>query len=102
MRRSKGRLSSQEWTWRFGETPVGPLILYFSPAGLTALEFADETAKTRIPETSLPVAIKAMVKLLGLPGGDPRPPLPTVSGDRLKALEAVIDRFRLRSRYTLG
>jgi 4-hydroxy-tetrahydrodipicolinate synthase len=49
-----------------------------------------------------PVAIKAMVKLLGLPGGDPRPPLPTVSGDKLKALEAVIDRFRLRSRYNLG
>ena len=49
-----------------------------------------------------PVAIKAMVKLLGLPGGDPRPPLPTVSGDRLKAIEAVIDRFGLRSKYNLG
>ncbi len=49
-----------------------------------------------------PVAIKAMVKLLGLPGGDPRPPLPTVGSDRLKALEAVIDRFGLRSRYNLG
>ena len=58
MRRTKG--SGPEWTWGFEETPVGPLILYFSPAGLTALEFADETAKTRIPETSLPAAVKAM------------------------------------------
>jgi len=49
-----------------------------------------------------PVAIKAMVKLLGLPGGDPRPPLPTVKGDKLKALEAVIDRFGLRAKYNLG
>ena len=49
-----------------------------------------------------PVAIKAMVKLLGLPGGDPRPPLPTLGSDRLKALEAVVDRFDLRSKCGLG
>ncbi len=49
-----------------------------------------------------PVAIKAMVKLLGLPGGDPRPPLPAIKGDKLKALEAVIDRFGLRAKYNLG
>jgi len=43
-----------------------------------------------------------MVKLLGLPGGDPRPPLPTLGGDKLKALESVIERFGLRSKYNLG
>jgi len=49
-----------------------------------------------------PIAIKAMVKLLGLPGGDPRPPLPTLGGDKLKALESVIERFGLRSKYNLS
>jgi len=49
-----------------------------------------------------PVAIKAMVKLLGLPAGDPRPPLPAISSDKLKALEAVIDRLGLRSKYNLS
>ncbi len=46
-----------------------------------------------------PVAIKAMVKLMGLPSGDPRPPLPTLEGDKLKVLEDVIRRFKLRERY---
>jgi 4-hydroxy-tetrahydrodipicolinate synthase len=48
-----------------------------------------------------PVAIKAMVKLMGLPAGDPRPPLPTLEGDKLKPLEAVIEKFRLRDKYGL-
>lgn len=46
-----------------------------------------------------PVAIKAMVKLMGLPSGDPRPPLPTLEGDKLKPLEAVIARFGLKEKY---
>jgi 4-hydroxy-tetrahydrodipicolinate synthase len=46
-----------------------------------------------------PVAIKAMVKLMGLPSGDPRPPLPKIEGDKLKPLEEVIRRFRLREKY---
>lgn len=48
-----------------------------------------------------PVAIKAMVKLMGLPSGDPRPPLPRIEGDQLKRLEDVIQRFNLRERYEL-
>jgi dihydrodipicolinate synthase/N-acetylneuraminate lyase len=43
-----------------------------------------------------------MVKLMGLPGGDPRPPLPTLKGDKLKPLEEVINRFQLKSKYKLG
>jgi len=46
-----------------------------------------------------PVAIKAMVKLMGLPSGDPRPPLPRIEGDRLKLLKEVIRRFGLREEY---
>jgi len=46
-----------------------------------------------------PVAIKAMVKLIGLPSGDPRPPLPRIEGEKLKPLEEVIRRFKLREKY---
>jgi 4-hydroxy-tetrahydrodipicolinate synthase len=46
-----------------------------------------------------PVAIKAMVKLMGLPSGDPRPPLPKIEGEKLKPLEEVIQRFKLREGY---
>lgn len=49
-----------------------------------------------------PVAIKAMVKLMGLPSGDPRPPLPKIEGDKLKPLEDVIRRFRLKEKYGLN
>jgi len=49
-----------------------------------------------------PVATKALVKLLGLPAGDPRPPLPRLGDEKLKALEAVIERFHLRRNYGLA
>jgi 4-hydroxy-tetrahydrodipicolinate synthase len=49
-----------------------------------------------------PVAIKAMVKLMGLPSGDPRPPLPKIEGDKLKTLEDVIRRFKLKEKYGLS
>ena len=48
-----------------------------------------------------PVAIKAMAKLMGLPSGAPRPPLPNIEGDKLKPLEDVIQRFRLGEKYGL-
>jgi 4-hydroxy-tetrahydrodipicolinate synthase len=48
-----------------------------------------------------PVAIKALVKLMGLPSGDPRPPLPRIEGDKLRPLEEVIRRFQLREKYGL-
>jgi 4-hydroxy-tetrahydrodipicolinate synthase len=49
-----------------------------------------------------PVAIKAMVKLMGLPSGDPRPPLPKIEGEKLKPLEEVIRRFKLKEKYALN
>ena len=48
-----------------------------------------------------PVAIKAMVRLLGLPAGYCRAPLPDVPPDTLKAMEAVIGRFDLKKKYGL-
>ena len=49
-----------------------------------------------------PVAIKAMVKLMGLPSGDPRPPLPKIEGEKLKPLEEVMRRFVLTRKYGLS
>ena len=48
-----------------------------------------------------PVAIKAMAKLMGLPSGAPRPPLPAIEGDKLKPLGDVIQRFKLGEKYGL-
>ncbi len=42
-----------------------------------------------------PVGIKAMMKLLGMPAGDPRPPLQPLSGSLLDKVKDVIDRFNL-------
>ncbi len=49
-----------------------------------------------------PVAIKAMVRLLGLPAGHCRPPLPDVPPATLRAMEALIDQFELKKKYALG
>jgi len=49
-----------------------------------------------------PVAIKAIVKLMGLPSGDPRPPLPKIEGEKLRPLEDLIRRFRLKENYGLS
>jgi len=49
-----------------------------------------------------PVAIKAMVKLMGLPSGDPRPPLPRIEGDKLKPLQDLMSRFVLTRKYGLS
>ena len=48
-----------------------------------------------------PVAVKAMVKLLGFPVGNPRPPLPALNAEQLRPLEALIERLGLRERYGL-
>ncbi len=48
-----------------------------------------------------PVAIKAMVKLLGFPVGEPRPPLPTLSAKQMQPLEELVTHFRIRERYGL-
>jgi len=48
-----------------------------------------------------PIATKAMVRLMGLPAGYCRLPLPDVSPQSLRAMEAVIERFDLKAKYGL-
>ena len=48
-----------------------------------------------------PIAVKAAVSLLGLPAGNPRPPLPALKGEKLEALKELIDKFQHRQKYNL-
>jgi 4-hydroxy-tetrahydrodipicolinate synthase len=48
-----------------------------------------------------PVAIKAMVKLLGFPVGEPRPPLPSLTAQQMRPLEELLSRLKIRERYEL-
>ena len=48
-----------------------------------------------------PIATKAMVRLMGLPAGYCRLPLPDVSPQSIKAMEQVIERFDLKAKYGL-
>jgi len=48
-----------------------------------------------------PVAIKAMVKLLGFAVGEPRPPLPTLSAKQMQPLEELVAHVKIRERYGL-
>jgi len=78
--------------WRSWEDVVKGRELYFEYLPLMEAAYS----------ATNPVAIKAMVKLMGLPSGDPRPPLPRIEGDRLKPLEDVISRFVLTRKYGLS
>ncbi len=78
--------------WRSWEDVVKGRELYFEY--LPIMEAAYSATN--------PVAIKAMVKLMGLPSGDPRPPLPKIEGEKLKPLEDVISRFVLARQYGLS
>lgn len=48
-----------------------------------------------------PVAIKAMVKLLGFPVGEARPPLPRLTAQQMRPLEELLSRLKIRERYEL-
>ncbi|HSB71015.1 MAG TPA: 4-hydroxy-tetrahydrodipicolinate synthase [Candidatus Methylomirabilis sp.] len=48
-----------------------------------------------------PVSVKGALKLLGLPGGDPRPPLPRLEGAKQEEMRQLLERFQLRERYGL-
>lgn len=48
-----------------------------------------------------PIATKAMVRLMGLPAGYCRAPLPDVSSEVARAMEEVIERFELKEKYGL-
>jgi len=78
--------------WRSWEDVMRGRKLYFEYLPLMEVAYS----------ATNPVAIKAMVKLLGLPSGDPRPPLPKIEGEKLKPLEEVIQRFKLREKYGTG
>jgi hypothetical protein len=39
-----------------------------------------------------------MMKLLGMPAGDPRPPLQPLKGNLLDKVREIIDKFRLREK----
>jgi 4-hydroxy-tetrahydrodipicolinate synthase len=78
--------------WRSWDDVVKGRGLYFKYLSLMEAAYS----------ATNPVAIKAMVKLMGLPSGDPRPPLPNIEGEKLKQLKEVINRFQLREKYGLG
>ena len=48
-----------------------------------------------------PIATKAMVRLMGLPAGYCRAPLPDVPPQSIKAMEQLIERFDLKAKYGL-
>ncbi len=78
--------------WRSWDDVVRGRELYFKYLPLMEASYS----------ATNPVAIKAMVKLMGLPSGDPRPPLPRIEGEKLRPLEDVIRRFKLKQNYGLS
>lgn len=78
--------------WRLWDDVVRGRELYFKYLPLMEASYS----------ATNPVAIKAMVKLMGLPSGDPRPPLPRIEGEKLRPLEDVIRRFKLKQNYGLS
>lgn len=50
---------------------------------------------------SNPIVIKAGLKLLGLPAGRPRRPLPELEGDKLKELKIIMDELGIIEKYAI-
>ncbi|MCD6364095.1 MAG: 4-hydroxy-tetrahydrodipicolinate synthase [Synergistetes bacterium] len=48
-----------------------------------------------------PVPVKAAVGLLGLPAGNPRPPLQPMKGEKLEILKKLLEDLKLREKYGL-
>jgi 4-hydroxy-tetrahydrodipicolinate synthase len=86
-----GEMAEISRPWRSWDDVLRARELYFKYLPLLEASYS----------ATNPVAIKAMVKLLGLPSGDPRPPLPKIDGDKLKPLEEVIRQYKLKERYGL-
>jgi len=78
--------------WRSWEDVVKGRELYFKYLPLMEASYSRTN----------PVAIKAMVKLMGLPSGDPRPPLLGIDEDKLKPLRDLIHKFKLKEKYGLS
>lgn len=67
MRATKAKQSSQELTVLMASTPLGHLILTFTPKGLAALEFAEEDSQVSLgspPPASCDPVIETVVKEL--------------------------------------
>ena len=57
--RKKSPTHAKEWMVYLADTPVGPLRLYFTDQGLTALEFAGEGASPGTGARRAPAAPEA-------------------------------------------
>ncbi len=62
MRSPRMKNPSKEWVFCLPETPVGPLRLFFTDRGLTALEFAGDESMSRLPDDSLPPPLMPLVE----------------------------------------
>ena len=60
--RNKSPDHATEWVFYLAETPVGPLRLFFSEQGLTALEFAGAGSFPQPGQDSLPVHLQPLAE----------------------------------------
>jgi len=84
-----GEMAEMSRPWKSWDDVVRSRRLYFE--NLPAMEAAYSHTN--------PVAVKAMVKLLGFAVGDPRPPLPGLNAKQMQPLEELIAHFKIRERY---
>ncbi len=59
--RKKSQNHDKEWMVYLSDTPIGPLRLYFSDQGLTALEFAGEKASPEPIQDVLPPHLQPLI-----------------------------------------
>ncbi len=59
--RKKSQNHNKEWVDYLSDTPVGPLRLYFTDQGLTALEFAGEDASPAREQDSPPPHLQPLI-----------------------------------------
>ena len=59
--RKTSQKHDKEWMVQLSETPVGPLKLYFSDQGLTALEFAGEEVSLAPEQDSFPLHLLPII-----------------------------------------
>jgi methylated-DNA-[protein]-cysteine S-methyltransferase len=64
MRTSRMKNQSKEWIASLAATPLGPLWLYFSDRGLTALEFAGEGSSPQPEPDAVPVGLQPLVEVV--------------------------------------
>jgi methylated-DNA-[protein]-cysteine S-methyltransferase len=60
--RRKSKSHTKEWMVYLSDTPVGPLRLYFSDQGLTALEFAGEDTSPAPAQDTCPPHLEPLIE----------------------------------------